>query len=122
MRDQANADLVRRYFTLSEQVIINQRSTTTAPATLQSATEFDVYLKYCTFNLSACGMREFDTAEEDFRPVAELNILVLENILTDDEANDVNVGAYVDGQTVLTSLAQVKEKVACNFDDDKDKD
>jgi len=67
-------------------------------------------------------MQEFDTAEEQFWPVAELNVLVLENIISTQEANETNVGDYVDGQTVLTSLARVKEKVACTFDDDKDHD
>ncbi len=123
MQSSANSTLIRRYFSLKEQgVVVGNAAQYTQPQPLQSADEFNVYLKYCTFNLQACGMREFDTAQEQFWPVAELNILVLEDIISADEADSINVGDYVDGTTVLTSLARVKEKVACVYDDDKDKD
>ncbi len=67
-------------------------------------------------------MQERDSAEENFWPVAELNVLVLEGVLTESEANDINVNDYVDGKTVLRSLSQVKEKVSCEFSNDKDFD
>lgn len=120
---QTQSQATKRYFTLQDQIIINQNATISSASTsLKNADEFNVYLKYCTFNLAACGMLEFNTAKEQYWPVAELNILVLEGIITDDEADDVNVGNFVDGKTVLSSLSQVKEKVACTFDDDKDHD
>ncbi|MBP6911401.1 thrombospondin type 3 repeat-containing protein [Patescibacteria group bacterium] len=123
MRSIEHQELVRRYFTLSEQTLVRQNAQTFPRAqSLQSAREFNIYLKYCTFNLNACGMSERKTAKEAFRPVAELNILALEGIISEQEANSINVNDYVDGQTVLTSLAQVKEKVACTITNDQDHD
>lgn len=122
--NSSQSQLAQKYLTIGEQWIIRREAAacTTGACALKSAEEFKTYLKYCTFNLNACGMQEFDTAEEQFWPVAELNILVLENIITSQEADDINVEDYVDGETVIRSLAQVKEKVACTFNDDKDFD
>lgn len=123
MRAPENQDLVRRYFTLSEQSLVRQHGEASSVVqSLKSAAEFNLYLKYCTFNLNACGMREWETAQQAFWPVAELNVLVLENIITAEEANDINVNDFVDGQTVLTALAQVKEKVVCELSNDQDHD
>ena len=43
-------------------------------------------------------------------------------MLSDLQANNLNVNDYVDGQTVLTSLSQVRDKVACTFTNDQDHD
>lgn len=124
MSDSTQRQLVQRYFTLQDQATIRAAasSCTTGACSLKNGDEFTAYLKYCTFNLSACGMRERNTAEENSWPVAELNVLVLEWIISDAEANNMNTNNYVDGQTVLNYLSQVREKVACNYNDDKDFD
>lgn len=123
MQRTENQELIRRYFSLTEQSLVRKNALQyAAPQSIDSREAFNLYLKYCTFNLQECGMREFATAKEQSWPVAELNILLLENIISNTEANSINVNDYVDGATVLRSLAQVKEKVSCIYDDDKDKD
>ena len=124
LSDPAQKDTVQSYFTLTEQATIRREALacTSWSCSLESTDEFYAYLKYCTFNLNACGMQEWQTSKENSWPVAELNVLALEWIISDEEANDLNVEAYVDGRTVLESLSRVKEKVACTFDDDQDKD
>jgi hypothetical protein len=64
---------------------------------LQSAEELNTYLKYCMFNLKACAMIPFDKIKEGYRPVAELNVLYSQQLLSLDNAIKYNIGELVEG-------------------------
>lgn len=80
------------------------------------------YLKYCMFNLEACGMRSFDKIGQAYWPVAELNILYSQNIIDLDTALQTDIYDMVDGKLVLETLYKLYGKVNCTFNNDYDCD
>jgi hypothetical protein len=58
---------------------------------LQNTNELNIYLKYCMFNLKECGMISFDKIKEGHWPVAELNILYRQQIISLDDAIKYNI-------------------------------
>jgi hypothetical protein len=52
----------------------------------QTNEEFQAWLKYCMYNLSACDFQSFGTIGAGYWPVSELNILYKEGIISIDDA------------------------------------
>ncbi|MDR2191247.1 MAG: hypothetical protein LBP53_09090 [Candidatus Peribacteria bacterium] len=51
--------------------------------------EFQAYLKYCMFHLTACGFQTFGAIKQGFWPISELNILVKEQIITPEATSRI---------------------------------
>lgn len=110
------------YFNLTDLWIINQweQRCWNSSCRLNSPNEFNTYLKYCTFNLSKCWFEEFDNIKQWTWPVAEYNIMLKEDIISDISTIDLN--SPVDGDTVLTYVYRLSQKTYCEFQQDIDTD
>lgn len=100
----------------------NANTCKTPPCSLQNAGEVKTYLKYCMFNLSACGMGEIGSVKEWFWPVAELNLLYKQNIINLQEAEKEDIGQVMDGKRILNILYNLYKTTKCSFDNDYDCD
>lgn len=89
---------------------------------LWSLDEFNVYIKYCTFNVQSCNFMEFDKAKNWDWPVAELNILYSQWIWDINTINSLDLDKPVDGNMLLDNVFKVSTKNSCTFDFDYDKD
>jgi len=90
--------------------------------TMKNNADFQVYLKYCMSNIKECNMKEFGNIKQDYRPVAELNILVNQNIININDTDATNVDKLVDGKKVLDVIQKLNDIVGCEFDNDYDCD
>jgi len=90
--------------------------------TLQDANELNIYLKYCMFNLKECGMIPFDKIKEWYWPVAELNILYRQQMISLDDAVKYNINKLIDGKLAIEILANINSLIGCGFDEDYDCD
>jgi len=89
---------------------------------LQDSNELSLYLKYCMFNLKECGMIPFEKIKEWYRPVAELNILYRQQIITLNDAIKYNINERVDGKLAIEILGKINSLIWCSFDNDYDCD
>lgn len=80
------------------------------------------YVKYCMFNLNACGFQEFGATKQGTRPVAELNVLLRQNILTIDEAVATKISDQVSADEAIRVLYRLQQQVKCSFNTDYDCD
>lgn len=87
-----------------------------------SANEFKTYMKYCTYNLQQCWFIWFMSLKQWTWPVAEMNILYLQWMLTIEDINWIRTDSQVNWTTLLKYLYQLSNKNQCSFDDDYDKD
>ncbi|MDD3262458.1 MAG: PKD domain-containing protein [Candidatus Absconditabacteria bacterium] len=90
--------------------------------TLQDSNELNIYLKYCMFNLKECGMIPFEKIKEGYRPVAELNLLYRQQIITLNDAVKYNINERVDGKLAVEILGKINSLIGCSFDNDYDCD
>ena len=84
--------------------------------------EFRAYLKYCMFNLEACGMQPFDFIVDGWRPVAQINTLLGQWILTFDEIIPAEIYNPASGEEVVRTLARLQDVVGCTLNEDYDCD
>lgn len=103
-------------------ILDNSKSCNETNCYLTDATQVKTYLKYCMFNLAICGMEPMGNIKQGVWPVAELNLLNSQHIITRDAALRKDVGAAVDGQTALEVLEKVNGKIQCQFNNDYDCD
>lgn len=103
-------------------ILDNSKSCSETNCYLTEAAQVKTYLKYCMFNLSICGMETMGEIKQWIWPVAELNLLNSQHIITRDAALRKNTWAPVDGQTALDILEKVNGKIQCQFDNDYDCD
>jgi hypothetical protein len=89
---------------------------------LTDAAQVKTYLKYCMFNLAICGMEPIGKIKQGVWPVAELNLLGSQNIINVNQTTWNDIGALVDGATVIDILSKVNGKIQCNFNNDYDCD
>lgn len=89
---------------------------------LQNANELNIYLKYCMFNLKECWMIAFDKTKEWYWPVAELNLLYRQQIITLNDAIKYNINQFVDWKLAIETLGKINSLIWCSFDDDYDCD
>ncbi len=88
---------------------------------IDSAYEFDVYIKYCMFNLNECGFKEFKWIPEWYWPIWQINILLKEWIISEDDFINL-IFKKPTGKEILESIYNVSEIVACDPDFDFDCD
>ena len=74
------------------------------------------------FNLEACEMRTFGDIGQAYWPVAELNILTQQNILSDQQTQNINIYESVDGKTALEVFHRIYGQIDCSFNNDYDCD
>ena len=103
-------------------ILDNSKSCTETNCYLTDASQVKTYLKYCMFNLAICGMEPMGNIKQGVWPVAELNLLNSQHIITRDATLRKDVGAAVDGQTALNVLEKVNGKIQCQFNNDYDCD
>lgn len=89
---------------------------------LQSTDELNIYLKYCRFNLKECGMIPFDKIKEWYWPVAELNLLYRQQMISLDDAVKYNIGSLIDGKLAIEILGKINWFIGCAFNNDYDCD
>jgi hypothetical protein len=111
-----------QYLNADDRSIISQNAKNNQAEKLQKDTDFPVYLKYCMFNLEACGFQEFGKIKQAYWPVAEFNVLYQKNIFDQQVLQDAYIYGLVDGKTVLETLFKLYEVVQCEFDFDYDND
>ncbi len=111
-------------FTSDDIEIIKQRAKDCGKQScaLQNANELNIYLKYCMFNLKDCGMIPFEKIKEWYRPVAELNLLYKQNIITLNDAIKYNINENVDWQLAIDIFEKINNLIGCEFDNDYDCD
>lgn len=105
-----------------QQVIQKNNTNCETTCSLQNAEEMNIYLTYCMFNLSKCGMQEIGKIRQWYRPVAELNLLYSQNIINIDQNQRKNIDSTIDGKTVLETLFKLNSKIDCSFNNDYDCD
>jgi hypothetical protein len=103
-------------------ILDNSKSCNETNCYLTEAKQVQTYLKYCMFNLAICGMEPMGNIKQGVWPVAELNLLNSQNIITRNAAERKDIGAPVDGQTAIDILEKVNGKIQCSFDNDYDCD
>ncbi len=113
-----------RTFTKDELTIITKKAKECGKTScsLQDIEEFNIYLKYCMFNLKSCGMIPFWKIKEGYWPVAELNILYRQNIISLNDAVKYNIGENIDGKLTIDILGRVNDLIWCSFNSDYDCD
>ncbi len=89
---------------------------------LKKASDVQIYLKYCMFNLTQCGMQAYGKIKQGVWPVAELNLLATQKIISLDSSVRSKTDSLVDGKTVLQTLFKLNQKIDCTFDNDYDCD
>ncbi len=89
---------------------------------ISSALELDTYAKFCTWNLSACEMVSLRNLGQGQRPVAEINILMKEGVMSIVEADQIKPYDLATNQQLLNYLYRLNQSVNCSFDLDYDKD
>lgn len=108
-----------RTFDSKEIDLINTSTTNTAPA--KSTQELHLYLKYCTFNPSQCGFRNFKEISTGVRPLAQMNLLIKEGIITEIDTSEI--ANPIRSQEALQMLYQVYNlHTHCDFNLDYDCD
>jgi hypothetical protein len=100
----------------------NATACSNEPCYLTRASDVSTYLKYCMFNLQICGMESVGKLKQGYRPIAEVNLLQSQNILTLDQTSWADTANPIDGTTVLEILSKVNGKIQCNFNTDYDCD
>jgi hypothetical protein len=83
----------------------------TPPCILQKPEDVNTYLKYCMFNLEKCGMAPIGKIKQGVWPVAELNLLSKQNIISVDQAGTYQIDKMVEGKKVIETLANIYDLV-----------
>ena len=117
-------DYQYKTFSASDIATINSKAKTCVnqSCVLANTDELNIYLKYCMFNLDACDMVPMWTIKQWFWPVAELNLLAKQNILTIDEAAKYNVNEIIDWALLVKILSNMNSIIGCAFNNDYDCD
>ncbi len=89
---------------------------------IESIDEFNIYKKYCAYNLEDCGFSPLQWIEEGSSLLVSLNILMKENIFNYEKANNINVTKLVTGEGLIKWLYEVKQIKTVSVDLDYDGD
>lgn len=108
-----------RTFDSEEIKLINSSTATSAPA--RSSQELNLYLKYCMFNTAECGFRNFNKIKNGIWPIAQMNLLIKEGIITQDDTDQIS--SPITPEQALQMLYQVYHlHTQCDFNADYDCD
>lgn len=88
---------------------------------LSSSEQFDVYMKYCMFNLGECQMKDFGVLKAWYWPVAEMNIALHEWLIADTSVS-TSIHKPIDPDYAIAVLGKLFPRIACTFDLDYDCD
>ena len=89
----------------------------------QTNEEFQAWLKYCMYNLSACSFQPFGIIWTWYWPVSELNILYKEWVISAEDAENAAKNFNMKWEVALQILEKVYSNFAsCSFDVDYDCD
>ena len=111
-----------KYLNSIDRDYISKNASLNKSGYLDDVKYFSTYMKYCMFNIKACGFQEIWSIKQAVWPIAELNILLNQNIIDLPIAQKIDVGKLVDGQTVLNVLYKLYNIVKCDFNNDYDCD
>ena len=90
---------------------------------IENISQFNTYLKYCTFNLKDCWFRTFQNLSEGQRPIAQVNFLLENGIISEDYIKNIkDFSKPVPKKLVLDIIEKVKSVIKCDFDLDYDND
>ena len=114
----------QKYFWLEDIAVIEngKKQCVSWSCAIDSTDALQTYVKYCTYESTACGMQEFPFAKQWKRPIAEMNILVQQGIFTTDDMQNLNIEDFAKGAFILDILWRVKERAQCIDNDDQDSD
>ena len=108
-----------RTFDSEEIKLINSSTATSTPA--RSSQELNLYLKYCMFNTAECGFRNFNKIKSGIWPIAQMNLLIKEGIITPDDTDQIS--SPISPEQALQMLYQVYHlHTQCDFNADYDCD
>ena len=108
-----------RTFDSEEIKLINSSTATSTPA--RSSQELNLYLKYCMFNTAECGFRNFNKIKSGIWPIAQMNLLIKEGIITQDDTDQIS--SPISPEQALQMLYQVYHlHTQCDFNADYDCD
>ena len=108
-----------RTFDSEEIKLINSSTATSTPA--RSSQELNLYLKYCMFNTAECGFRNFSKIKSGIWPIAQMNLLIKEGIITQDDTDQIS--SPISPEQALQMLYQVYHlHTQCDFNADYDCD
>jgi len=104
--------------------IINQNSKIcwTNVCLLTNQDEVSTYLKYCMFNLGKCWMQPIGKIKQWTWPVAEINLLYNQSIITIKKWEWDNIAKTINWNDVLEILYSLNKKIDCNRNNDYDCD
>lgn len=112
----------REYLNEDDKKQINEYAAWLLSWSLQNEKLLQPYIKYCMFNLEACGMQNFWDIKKWYWPVAELNILYDNDIVEYEKFKDWDIHELVEWEYVLKTLYKLFELVDCDFNHDYDCD
>lgn len=108
-----------RTFDSEEIKLIKTSTASAAPA--KTAQELHLYLKYCMFNTAQCGFRNFSNIRTGVWPIAQMNLLIKEGVITDDDTDQIS--SPISPSQALQMLYQVYHlHTQCEFNSDYDCD
>lgn len=108
-----------RTFDSEEIKLIKTSTSSAAPA--KTAQELHLYLKYCMFNTAQCGFRNFSNIRTGVWPIAQMNLLIKEGVITDDDTDQIS--SPISPSQALQMLYQVYHlHTQCEFNSDYDCD
>lgn len=109
------------YKVLSDRDIQAIKMADSKSTSITTSDQFQVYLKYCMFNLSECSFQTFGNIGYGYWPVSELNVLMKEGVIT--RADTENVSSNLKGADALKILYYVYRNYSkCTVNDDYDCD
>jgi PKD repeat protein len=115
-----------KIFDLDDLASIKRSATECTKDTCLTLTQdqLTAYAKYCTYNLIACNFKPWSWAPQGTWPVAQLNILTQEGILTLAQADEISrvITKLAPGSQMIEIFQKINAKTQCSFDDDYDKD
>lgn len=123
LNNKNTSSVAQKNFTIDDRAIIEKKAgECSSKCTINSPEEFDIYAKYCTRNLWSCSMVDFSTLREWQRPIAELNILLKEEVTNIIYADKLKPYEPANSQQLLEYLYSIQQEASCAFDIDYDKD
>lgn len=124
LTSQHPTSVISKNFTVTDRVVIASGADLcdTTQCIVSTAAQFDVYAKYCTWNLGECGMVDFRNIQQGQWPVAEINILMREGIMNILQADTIKPYDPAVSSQLLQYLYALNQSVSCSFDTDYDRD
>lgn len=124
LNNKSTQSIAAKNFTLSdrENLVRSIKECGGENCPVKSPEQFDLYAKYCTWNIWSCSMIDFQNIKEGQRPLAELNILLKEWVLNIVQADSIKPYEAAWSKQLLEYFYKIQQRNSCIFDTDYDKD